>query len=268
MGYVTFVGSVEKMTAPFPLPANLADATPEQIQKAARSGRAKNIWSVGDTIQITLNGTVGALALNGTYRAFIIGFDHNSSVEGSNSIHFQFGKTANGVDIAFVDSNYSKGGNTAAFRMNTTNTNSGGWNNSYMRKTICPVFLYAMPADWQSVIASCTKYSDNKGGGSNTASYVTATSDKIWLLAEFEVFGARTGANSAEQTKQQQYDYYKAGNSRVKYRHNAVTATCTWWLRSVYAADTTHFRGVGVSGVGVNGNAYSSFGFAPGFMVA
>lgn len=58
-----------------------------------------------------------------------------------------------------------------------------------MRKTICPAFLAALPTAWQNIIAACTKYSDNTGGGSNTASYVTATSDKIWLLSEMEVQG-------------------------------------------------------------------------------
>ena len=202
----------------------LNECTPEQIQAAAQSGQAPNYWAVGDmTAGISLNGTVGALTFNNeTYYAFIIGFNHNSGVEGGNSIHFQFGKTSAGVDIAFVDRNYLKSGSSAGFRMNTSNTNSGGWNGSYMRKTICPAFLAAMPTAWQNVIAACTKYSDNTGGGSNTASSVTTTSDKIWLLSEFEVQGTRSYANSAEQNYQKQYDYYKNGNSKVKHKHNAT----------------------------------------------
>ena len=95
-----------------------------------------------------------------------------------------------------------------------------------MRKTICPAFLAALPAAWQNVIVACTKYSDNRGGGSDNASYVTATQDKIWLLAEFEVFGTRYYANSAEKNYQKQYDYYKNGNSRVKYQHSNTGAAC------------------------------------------
>ena len=37
----------------------------------------------------------------------------------------------------------------------------------------------------------------NTGGGNDTASYVTPTTDKVWLLSEFEVFGTRYIANSA-----------------------------------------------------------------------
>lgn len=250
----------------------LANNDPATIQKVVQNGQAENYWSVGDTIPITLNGTVGALTFsNETYYAFIIGFNHNIDREAPSgsvySIHFQFGKTSDGTDIAFCDSNYGSSDSSADFRMNTSNSNSGGWNGSYMRKTICPAFLAAMPTAWQNVIAACTKYSDNTGGGSNTASYVTTTSDKIWLLSEFEVQGTRSYANSAEQNYQKQYDYYKNGNSKGKYTHNATTSACYWWLRSVQAASGTSFCRVGTYGGAHVGGACYSLGFAPGFMV-
>lgn len=244
---------------------SLANNTPDIIAAAAKSGQAANYWSVGDKVGIAVNGSFGGLSYNNTVYAFILGFNHNSSVEGGNSIHFQFGKTAAGVDIAFVN---SYGSTSTGFCMNTSNTNSGGWNNSYMRKTICPAFLAALPTAWQNIIAACTKYSDNTGGGSNTASYVTATSDKIWLLSEMEVQGARSYANSAEANYQKQYDYYRNGNSKVKYQHTATTSACSWWLRSVFAGDTGAFCRVGTGGSALINNAYISYGFAPGFKVA
>ena len=244
---------------------SLANNTPDIIAAAAKSGQAANYWSVGDKVGIAVNGSFGGLSYNNTVYAFILGFNHNSSVEGGNSIHFQFGKTAAGVDIAFVN---SYGSTSTGFCMNTSNTNSGGWNNSYMRKTICPAFLAALPKAWQNIIAACTKYSDNTGGGSSTASYVTATSDKIWLLSEMEVQGTRSYANSAEATYQKQYDYYRNGNSKVKYQHTATTSACYWWLRSVYASITYAFCIVSTDGSAINDGAYYSNGFAPGFKVA
>lgn len=244
---------------------SLANNTPDIIAAAAKSGQAANYWSVGDKVGIAVNGSFGGLSYNNTVYAFILGFNHNSSVEGGNSIHFQFGKTAAGVDIAFVN---SYGSTSTGFCMNTSNTNSGGWNNSYMRKTICPAFLAALPTAWQNIIAACTKYSDNTGGGSNTASYVTATSDKIWLLSEMEVQGTRSYANSAEANYQKQYDYYRNGNSKVKYQHTATTSACDWWLRSVYAGSTYHFCSVSTDGSADASSAYDSLGFAPGFKVA
>ena len=244
---------------------SLANNTPDIIAAAAKSGQAANYWSVGDKVGIAVNGSFGGLSYNNTVYAFILGFNHNSSVEGGNSIHFQFGKTAAGVDIAFVN---SYGSTSTGFCMNTSNTNSGGWNNSYMRKTICPAFLAALPKAWQNIIAACTKYSDNTGGGSNTASYVTATSDKIWLLSEMEVQGTRSYANSAEANYQKQYDYYRNGNSKVKYQHTATTSACSWWLRSVGASFTYSFCDVYTGGSASGNSAYYSRGFAPGFKVA
>lgn len=244
---------------------SLANNTPDIIAAAAKSGQAANYWSVGDKVGIAVNGSFGGLSYNNTVYAFILGFNHNSSVEGGNSIHFQFGKTAAGVDIAFVN---SYGSTSTGFCMNTSNTNSGGWNNSYMRKTICPAFLAALPKAWQNIIAACTKYSDNTGGGSNTASYMTATSDKIWLLSEMEVQGTRSYANSAEANYQKQYDYYRNGNSKVKYQHTATTSACYWWLRSVYASYADAFCFVNTDGSAAGSAAYFSSGFAPGFKVA
>ena len=102
---------------------------------------------------------------------------------------------------------YEYGGEAHHFRvsamcMNTSNTNSGGWKNSHMMKTICPAFLNALPSAWRNAIKNCTKYSDNTGGGNDTASYVTATTQKIFLLAEFEGHGTRYYANSAEKNYQ------------------------------------------------------------------
>ena len=128
-------------------------------------------------------------------------------------------------------------------------------------------FLAALPSDLRAVMKSCTKYSDNTGGTSNNASAVTATTDYLWLLAEFEVFGARTYASQYEQNSQLQYDYYKAGNSRIKYRHNALTSTARWWLRSVRAGNTTYFCAVAADGSADHSHSGGSFGVSPGFCV-
>ena len=248
--------------------ANLEDNEPAAIKAAAQSGQAMNLWSVGDKVPIAINGKVGAITINGTYYAVIIGFNHNSSIEGNNSIHFQFGQNSSGKDIAFVDSQYGKSGSSSAFRMNTSSLNSGGWKNSYMRTTICQAFLEALPEDWQNIIADCTKYSDNTGGGNDTSSYVTSTQDKIWLLSEYETQTTRYYANSAEHNYQNRYDYYKNGNSRVKYKHNANTTACSWWLRSVSCSNNNAFCIMATSGAASNNLSNWSNGFAPGFKVA
>ena len=128
--------------------------------------------------------------------------------------------------------------------------------------------MAALPSDLRAVMKSTTKYTDNTGGGSDNASYVTATTDYLFLLAEFEVFGTRYGANSAEQNYQLQYDYYKAGNSRVAYNHSAVSTAVWWWLRSPCYTSSTSFRNVLTDGgTTYDRSAYSSAGVRPGFSV-
>lgn len=238
------------------------------IKTVSDAGEGANYWSIGDRKAVALSGTVGALSMSGTYYAFIIGFNHNSSVEGSGRIHFQFGKTAlsGGTDICFTDSAYGNTGSSAAFRMNTTNTNSGGWNSSYMRGTICPAFKNALPSALQSVLKTVTKYTDNTGN-SSAASAVTATTDTIFLLSEYEVFGSISYGNNNEKSKQAQYAYYSAGNSKIKYQHGSTSTAAFWWLRSPRSSNSAYFVIV-VTGGAVNSSAADiSLGFAPGFCV-
>ena len=112
-----------------------------------------------------------------------------------------------------------------------------------------------------------TKYSDNTGGGSDTASYVTSTTDLLPLLSEFEYHGARTYANSAEKNYQAQYDYYRAGNSKVHYRHNATGTAARVWCRSVYSSNGYTFCLVYTDGGASNDYAHDSWALAPCFFV-
>ena len=276
MGRVIVAGGAPNMTVPSKssnLPeigTPLNDITWADIRAISDAGLASSYFNVGDRKAVYLNGTVGNLPLSGTYYCYIIGIDHNSAIEGTNRIHFQFGKTAasGGTDICFVDSGYGNSKTSGDwFNMNNSNSSSGGWANSRMRTAIIPTFKACLPSDLQAVLKTVTKYSDNTGGGPNTASYVTATSEEVFLLSEFEVFGARAYANSAEQNYQAQYAYYSAGNSKVKYRHSDTGSTARWRLRSVCASGSYSFCYVGTSGSPDYGRADFSYGFSPAFCV-
>lgn len=250
------------------------------IKSVSDAGQGANYWSIGDRKAVTLNGTVGKLSLsNVTTYAFIIGFNHNASVEGSNRIHFQLAKTAlsGGTDVCLCDSSYnSTVSTTGYFSMNSSRTNSGGWASSQMRTNICGTSLSSysgtiiavIPAALRAVLKSVTKYTDNTAnGGGSTASYVTATTDYFFLLSEFEVFGSISYGNTNEKNKQAQYAYYSAGNSKIKYKHDGTSTAAIWWLRSPFSGVSGFFVTVGAGGT-VNGNgAYYSLGFAPGFCV-
>ena len=250
------------------------------IKSVSDAGQGANYWSIGDRKAVTLNGTVGKLSLsNVTTYAFIIGFNHNASVEGANRIHFQLAKTAlsGGTDVCLCDNSYnSTVSTTGYFSMNSSRTNSGGWASSQMRTNICGTSLSSysgtiiavIPAALRAVLKSVTKYTDNTAnGGGSTASYVTATTDYFFLLSEFEVFGSISYGNTNEKNKQAQYAYYSAGNSKIKYKHDGTSTAALWWLRSPRASYSYYFVFVDTAGTVNYHNAYHSLGFAPGFCV-
>ena len=261
------------------------------IKSVADASQGANYWAVGDRKAVTVNGTVGTQAINGTYYVYILGFDHNSSREGT-GITFGTFKTAlsGGTDICLVDSHYNdySTGGQKWFNMNhSSNTNSGGWKGCDLRYDVLgstnsnnndagtttatsPVsgtLMAALPSDLRAVMKPMNIYTDNTGGGSNTASYVTKSVDYLPLLAEYEIFGTRSYANSAEQNYQAQYQYYKNGNSKVKYRHSSTSSTADWWERSPYYNYSGNFCLVTTDGTASGSNARYSNGLAPAFRV-
>ena len=248
------------------------------IKSVSDAGQGANYWSIGDRKAVTLNGTVGHLSLsNYTTYAFIIGFNHNASVEGTNRIHFQLAKTAlsGGKDVALCDNQYNaQVSMTGYFSMNSSRTNSGGWKSSQMRTNICGTSLSSysgtiiavIPAALRAVLKSVTKYTNNAGNNSS-AGAVTATTDYFFLLSEFEVFGSISYGNVYEKDKQAQYAYYSAGNSKIKYKHNGTSTVAYWWFRSPRSGYSYGFVFVYINGTVSYDSAYRSLGFAPGFCV-
>lgn len=255
-----------------------------QIREVSNMGTGPNYWSIGDAKSIIINGKAGNTTFsNLTVDAFIIGFDHNSSIEGPDRIHFEIGKI-NDRAVAFVDEKYAKlATETGWFSMNISDINTGGWKLSKMRTTQLGnsgtpsnppsnTFLACLPGDLRAAMKSCVKYSDNTGGGSDTAGNVTATMDYLFLLSEFEYYGIRRYANSAEKNYQLQYEYYKNENSKVKYRHNAPTTSGSVhiWTRSSLCGSTAgiHFLAVSAGGgASLYQKASLSIGVAPAFCV-
>ena len=249
----------------------LNDNSWADIATAADLGIGQNYWAVGDRKEVTLNGSVGygssaRTFSNQRYWVYIIGFDHNSVKEGK-GIAFQGFKTSQtgGVDIAVTGTNYSDRG--SGMVMNATQTNSGGWAGSVAYKTIMPQWKACFPSDLQAVIRTTTLYTDNTGNKSTSASAVTANSNEVYYLAEYEVFGSNHSANTNEPAQQAQYDYYKAGNSKVKYRSDNTSTAAYWWLRSPYRSSSYTFCYVSTDGSAHPATANFSYGSAPCFKV-
>lgn len=278
------VQAVNDVTPP---PPALDEATWDYISQQSLAGNAKNIWAVGDCKKIKLSGTASKLSLNTELYVYILDFDHDASTVGGAKDGITFGtfKTAltDGKDVCLV-SGYD---DDSDFRMNTTNANSGGWKNSDMRYNILGstntqngnatattatspksnTLMSCLPADLRAVMRPMCVYTDNTGDGSDTASYVTTTIDFLPLLAEFEIHGTQTCANSAEKNNQTQYAYFKNGSSKVKYRHDSQSSAMNWWSRSPYSDYSIAFCTVSSNGSANRFSASYSYGVAPAFKV-
>ena len=258
--------------------STLSDNDWATIRQVSSAGQGANYWAVGDMKSITINGKVGNTTFsNLSINVFILGFNHNASREGNNRIHFQIGKIGT-TPVALCDAQYNSGqSGNGYFNWNPNNSNNGGWKSCYKRTTLygnsgtptSPVsnsLMAALPSDLRAVMQPVTKYTDNVANGSgNVQGNVNTTTDYLFDLAEFEVFGTRYYANTYEQNYQLQYDYYKAGNSKVAYKHSAVSTAVWWGLRSPYYSSYNIFVIVWPGGTYTNNTASNSGGLRPGF---
>ena len=271
----------------------LNDNSWEVISSVSAKNEGANYWSVGDCKEITINGTVGTLAVNGTYCVYIIGFNHNSSKEG-NGITFGTFKTSlsGGVDVCLVDSRYRRNtqDQTKCFNMNhsastgdtywigcdmrydilgSTNTTGGNASATTATNPVANTLMAALPQDLRAVMKPMNIYTCSKFGGFSPSA-IKQVPDYLPLLAEYEVFGARTKADQYEKNYQEQYAYYAAGNSWLKHRHDDSSSDAVfWWLRSPSSgsASSTLFCCVGWTGDARSEIDYYSCGIAPIFRV-
>ena len=264
-------------------PSVLNSCSWDFIRWASDEGIADLLWSIGDRKAVSI-GAWGAPNTNygvkaGTYYCYIIGFNHNSGVEGNNKTHFEFGFNARdgGTHIGLTGSDYgltwSSSSNTYFLRMNYEKSNAGGWESSDMRTGALNgsnrSFKLAVPSDLRNVIKSVTKYTDNTGGGKgNIQSNVTATTDTFFILNMEEVYGNTNTSNSFEANYTKQYQYYKNGNPKLRYRSDAITSPCYTFLRSPVSNNSTNFGGIGgAEGYYASLTANACYAVSPAFCV-
>ena len=216
---------------PFTIGDNLNDTDWADIDICGRLGMAQQFFKVGDSKTVNIGGT--------NYEVQIIGFNHDDKVSGGKAAYsFQLVDCLNQTQ-----------------QMNTSNTNTGGWNGSAMRGRMS-TYKSQLPAALRNVIKTVKKKSGTGGGSS---SGTQQTNDDLFLLSEIEIFGTTTYSVAGEGT---QYEWYKAGNSRIKKVNGSASY---WWERSPYSGNTTIFCIVNSSGnADINGAGTSrgvSFGF-------
>ena len=232
MGHVTVVGGC-RAKAPLPYKPNFADNDWATIIDACHKNQVPDTWLVGNSKAMTIGGK--------SYQVDIIGKGHDDYADGSGKapLTFQLHDCYGELEA-----------------MNSSNTNVGGWTSCEMRTTHLPAILALMPTEVQNGIREVNKLTT---AGSESAT-INTTADKLFLLSEIEIFGSVSYSQSGEGT---QYDYYKAGNSKVKNRNGSASI---WWERSPTGSNSASFCSVNSDG-GANGDyvASNAFGVAFGF---
>lgn len=218
---------------PFTIGDNLNDTDWADIDICGRLGMAQQFFKVGDSKTVNIGGT--------NYEVQIIGFNHDDKVSGGKAVYsFQLVDCLNQTQ-----------------QMNTSNTNTGGWNGSAMRGRMS-TYKSQLPAALRNVIKTVKKKS---GTGGSSSSGTQQTNDDLFLLSEIEIFGTTTYSVAGEGT---QYEWYKAGNSRIKKVNGSANY---WWERSPLSGNTNIFCLVDSSGNANNNSASNSRGVSFGFCV-
>ena len=202
------------------------------IRKIVLTGNASKHWDIGDTKSITSkSGKTYTIRLadlqDGRYEY--------SDGSGSSKAVFEF------VECYNLN-------NTIGYRMNSTDTNVGGWAASEMRSQTMPTFLADLPDDMVAAMSQ-VKVLSGIGGGTKTGT--SSSNNTLFLPADAELFDGDWGSIGLEESPLGQFDYYKENNidsARIKYVVDETTMTSSnaklYWTRSPLRNDSTMFCGV------------------------
>ena len=210
---------------------NFADNTWDKIIEACHSGKVPDTWVAGDSKTMTIDGK--------SYQVDIVGKNHDTY-------------TAGGIAPLTFGLHDCYG---TKYPMNLSKPNDTGWDDSKMRTETLPAILAKMPENIRNGIRPVNKLTATSGSSST----IKTASDKLFTFSEMEVYGSTTYSHSGEG---KQYDYYKAGNSKVK---KVGSTASRWWLRSPYISGSQYFCAVNEGGLIDANFASGSIGVCFGF---
>lgn len=214
----------------------LSKNTWAQIAKASATGEASQLWSVGDTKDITVGSE--------TLTLVIMGFNHDDLASG--------GKAG----ITFGMKNLM----AITRRINASNTNSGGFTGSEMYSWLQNTLLPTLPSDLQAVLKSVNK----KTSAGSQSSTINTNSMKLFFFSEIEIFGSTTYSKAGEGS---QYSYFATAANRIKYLANGSESVLLWWERSPCGSNSSDFCLVNGNGDADNISANYASGVCFGFCV-
>lgn len=173
-------------------------------------------WAVGDRriVQLSAMSATGVNELHAAQQVHVV-LSHKGgqTLEDGSTCTFQWDFVETLAEVGY---------------MNSSRTNSGGYDGSARATWNDTVMYNALPA-WLKKITKPFKVTSDVGGGA-TSGLQTAV-HKLALRAEYEVFGTRTYSFADEATALTQVDYYKTAINRNK-KYGINGSVGDWWLRS------------------------------------
>lgn len=232
---------------------SFGDTSWAEIAEISESGQASECFAVGDekTIELSIGEQVTLV---------VLGFDHDDLTSG--------GKAGMTIGMKNVLAN--------RYKMNSSDTNAGGWDDSAMRTETMATLFSQLPSDLQGVIKQVNK----KATAGLQSTTITTSADKLFLFALAEL-ASKTGLenskdseikNNAATYEQEgtQYEYFKntVGDADVWEGSPALDKDSVWWLRSPSFSGSAYFWSVRSSG-DVDGSypASNSYGVSFGFCI-
>ena len=224
----------------------LKDNTWEQIIVASESGNIPSTWNIGDEIDITLSGR-----FNEPITLQIWDFNHFDKSDGTGKAGICFGMKHLMKDKQL---------------MNSSDINTGGWNNTNMKKTIMNNIYNSIPIEIRNHIKEVNTYA-NSGGESSSSSQGLLSKDKVFLLGLTECTDNWSSQNRTE-TGQKKFPIFSDYDSRIKKLNNGNGSAHDWYSRSpAYFTNDGFCSFNGYGNFGSSTYASSSYGVCVCFNV-
>ena len=184
------------------------------IANACQKNEVPSTWNVGDekSMTMTINGVEQTISVR------IIGKNHDTYANGGTA------------PLTFMTTT-----TVATHKMNSTNTNEGGWDGSEMYKYLndetddsITSLLESMDADVRKAIKPVKKKTNIGGADAGgTATTTRESADKLFLLSCIEVDSTMAEQTNVLADEGSTYSYFTDANSR-----KLTGASSAWWLRS------------------------------------
>ena len=242
-------------TSQTPLPAKSFDKDSWKViasnAKSCVNNEENCPYKVGNTKIVKVNGN------EFTVRLANLKAPETCDKNDKNNYDEFFSQSACGFVVEFVDI-------ITRHKMNDTQTNIGGWQESGMRKYLNNDIYNSLEEELKKVISKTLIKSGNTGGKKDFI-----TEDYLYLLSTAEVW--KNGHDNDSSTiKTRQLDYYENITSDTgldKLVKKYENSNAFWWLRSVYSSSDYIFHGVGINGNHDFGNSTNISGVSPAFRI-